>query len=285
MGWFFGIFKRRWKFLLFCLLLMEAAVIIWPDAIVLAPSRHAIDPGSAVPRMVAMGGEQLEVYVDRSPACGEEEPRAFVLEFCGSGYRAEEATSYIANNRWKDFPVEVWCLNYPGSGKTTLPAKLSAIPPAALATYDALKAVAGDRPIFIEANSLGGVPALYVASRRPTAGVIVQNPPPLKQLIMGRFGWWNLWLLATPVALQVPLEMNAPEIALQVPAGVPALFIQAMGDTYIPPAYQNRVIDAYAGVKTLLQVPAIGHNDGLPGEYEGRVQGWIREQWKQSIDD
>jgi pimeloyl-ACP methyl ester carboxylesterase len=225
----------------------------------------------------------LEVYVDRSPACGQGEPKAYVLEFCGNGYRAENATAYMAHHRWESFPVEVWCLNYPGSGRSGGAAKMAAIPPAALAAFDALKQVAGERPIFVEANSLGSVPAIYVASQRPAAGVIVQNPPPLKELLLGRFGWWNLWLMATPVAMQVPDDMNLIAVAPHVPPTMPTLFIQALGDSYVPPAYQNDVIDVYRGLKTILHVPGIGHNDGVPGEYEAQVQEWIRRLWQKTI--
>jgi hypothetical protein len=40
-----------------------------------------------------------------------------------------------------------------------------------------------------------------VAANRPCAGLVLTNPPPLRNMILQRFGWWNLWLLATPVAL------------------------------------------------------------------------------------
>jgi pimeloyl-ACP methyl ester carboxylesterase len=248
-------------------LIVEALAIFWPDVLVLAPSRH-----------------HIEVFVDRSPACGQAGPKAFVLEFCGNGYRAEQTTAYAAHHRWLELPVEVWCPNYPGSGRSSGSARMAAIPPAALAAYDALKQVAGERPIFVEANSLGSVPAIYVASQRPAAGVIVQNPPPLKELILGRFGWWNLWLMATPVAIQVPDEMDLITVAPRVPPTIPTLFIQSLGDSYVPPTYQNDVIEVYRGLKTILHVPGIGHNDGVPGEYELQIQIWLRHLWEKAVD-
>ena len=276
--------KLRWKLIISVFLILESVAIFWPDILVLAPSRHHIDAGTAQSRLLpAESGRELEVYVDRSPACGRKEPKAFVLEFCGNGYRAESATALVAHNRWGEFPVEVWCLNYPGSGRSSGSAKMAAIPPAALAAYDALKQVAGERPIFVEANSLGSVPAIYVASQRPAAGVIVQNPPPLKELLLGRFGWWNLWLMATPVAMQVPDEMNLLTVAPHIPPTMPTLFIQALGDSYVPPAYQNDIINACHGLKTILHVPGIGHNDGVPGEYEVQVQSWIRQLWSRRV--
>jgi pimeloyl-ACP methyl ester carboxylesterase len=279
------ILKRTLKAFIAIFVIAEIVAIGWPDFLVLRPSRHFIDPASATSRLVETGGGQLEVLVDRSPACGQAEPKAFVLEFCGNGFRAEQAAAYMAKHRWRDFPVEVWCLNYPGSGRSSGSAKMAAIPPAALATYDAIRQIAGSRPIFVEANSLGSVPAIYVASQRPAAGVIVQNPPPLKELIVGRFGWWNLWLLATPVAVQVPNDMNLLTVAPHIPPTMPTLFIQALGDSYVPPAYQNDIINACRGLKTILHVPGIGHNDGVPDEYETKVQAWIRHLWENTIQN
>jgi len=229
--------------------------------------------------LVPVGDKQVEVYVDRSPACGEDEPKAFVLVFLANGWRAEQFAAAIAANRWHEFPVEVWCENYPGHGKSTGSAKMKDIPPAALASYDALRERAGNRPIFLGANSLGCISALYVAGQRPVSAVIVQNPPPLRRLILSKFGWWNLGLVAGPVALSVPHDMNLPDTVSQVPATIPALFIQAMDDTYILPSWQNLIIDAYAGPKTILHVPGIGHNDGVPPDYETQVQAWIRTRW------
>ena len=58
-----------------------------------------------------------------------------------------------------------------------------------------------------------------------------------------------------------------------------------MGDTYTPPDYQNNVIDAFTGVKTILHVPQIGHNDGLPSDYEEQVKAWIRTLWEKTIQN
>ena len=45
------------------------------------------------------------------------------------------------------------------------------------------------RPIILAGNSLGGAVALYVASKRPAAAMILQNPPPLQRMILQKYGW------------------------------------------------------------------------------------------------
>jgi hypothetical protein len=99
---------------------------------------------------------------------------------------------------------------------------------------------------------------------------------------MGRHGWWNLWLLATPVALQIPSELNAPSVAPDVK--VPAIFLMSGGDTMIPQSYQKAVHDAYGGPKTVVTIPNIDHNDGVPAEYEKQVREWIGELWEKTLN-
>src|SRR2546429_470384 len=69
-----------------------------------------------------------------------------------------------------------------------------------------------------------GPPAAWtVAANRPVAGLVLPNPPPLRRLILRRFGWGNLWLAAGPVAMGVPSELNSLDNATKVHA--PAVFI------------------------------------------------------------
>src|SRR5437667_14026 len=68
---------------------------------------------------------------------------------------------------------------------------------------------------------------------------------PLRQLIMGRYGWWNLWLVAGTVAWHVPAELDSLENARHISA--PAVFILADQDDFVGPRYQRMVLEAYAG--------------------------------------
>ena len=102
---------------------------------------------------------------------------------------------------------------------------LSALVPAALAGYDAVAARAEGRPILAAGHSMGTVPALMVAARQKIAGVVLHNPPPLRELIQGRFGWWNLWLGSSLVARGVPRELDSLSNARE--SECPAVFILA----------------------------------------------------------
>jgi len=249
---------------------------------ILFPSRQPIDAVSAKRVLVpTSGGRNVEVWVDRSSGAVATEPQAYVIEFTGNATRAEQVASFSAM-RWGARPIEMWMVNYPGYGGSDGSADLGAIPPAALAVYDHVAKVAGKRPIFLAGNSLGTTAALYLATQRPAAGLILQNPPAIRSLILSKFGWWNLWLLAGPVALQVPGELTSPDNAAKVRA--PAVFILADDDDFVVPANQRKVVDAYAGPKREIHM-AGGHNDSVHGEAERELQGgldWIWESIKKN---
>jgi alpha-beta hydrolase superfamily lysophospholipase len=249
------------------------------DRLVLFPSTHPINAGAAARKTIDFNGRELEIWTARSRAADGQEPEGFVLEFCGNATRAEEIADYVAD-RWASRPVEAWVVNYPGYGGSAGGAKLNLIPPAALAAYDALAMVASGRPIFVEGNSLGTAPALYVAAHRPVAGLVLQNPPPLQSLILRRHGWYNLWLVAGPVAMQVPAELNSLKTAPKVT--VPAIFLTADGDTLVPPAYQRRVVNAYAGSKRIIDLRNASHWDGVSGDAEKQLLEGIEWLWQGS---
>jgi hypothetical protein len=183
-------------------------------------------------------------FIAFSPGCADNTPEAFVLDFCGNGTRAEMVAAAIAW-RWQNRPVEAITVNYPGYGTGTGPADMDTMPAMALDAFDSVAHLAAGKPIIVTGHSLGCTAALYVGANRPVAGLVLENPPPLKQLIIGRFGWWNLWLGAIPVAYQIPHQLDT--IANARNCHAPAVLISAIHDDYIPPKYHHMVFDVYAG--------------------------------------
>jgi pimeloyl-ACP methyl ester carboxylesterase len=162
---------------------------------------------------------------------------------------------------WNNRAVEVWGVNYPGFGGSTGPARLARLGPAALTGFDALKQVAGDRPIILFGTSLGTATALHIAAQRPVAGLILQNPPPIREMILRQFGWWNLWLLAGPFAQKIPAALDSVANAKAVHA--PVIFLLADEDEVVAPRFQTLVVDTYAGEKQVIQLPGAGHNSPI----------------------
>ncbi|MDQ3200067.1 MAG: alpha/beta hydrolase, partial [Verrucomicrobiota bacterium] len=182
--------------------------------------------------------------------------------FYGNADRAEYWPAEEAE-MWNGRAVEVWGVNYPGFGGSTGPARLAQLGPAGLAAFDALQEVAQERPIVVFGTSLGTTVALNIAAQRPLAGLILQNPPPIREMIRRQFGWWNLRLLTGPLARKIPPELDS--IANARATRSPAIFLLAEEDEVVAPRYQALVVDAYAGEKRVIQLPGADHNSPIDG--------------------
>ena len=236
-----------------------------PDHLILFPTTAPINASGAVRKTIPFEHGQLEVWTAQSQlARSKGNADTYILRFYGNADRADRWPAEEAE-MWHDRAVEIWGMNYPGFGGSTGPARLSKIGPAALTAFDELRRHAGERPIVPFGTSIGATAALHVAASRPAgiAGLILQNPPPLREMILRRFGWWNLWLLAGPVALQIPKDLDSISNAKAINA--PAIFLLAEKDEVVPPHYHRLVVDAYAGEKRVISLRSAYHNDPIEG--------------------
>ena len=186
---------------------------------------------------------------------------------------------------WNDRAVEIWGMNYPGFGGSTGPARLSRIGPAAVAAFDELRRHAADRPIVAYGASIGATAALHVAASRPAGitGLILHNPPPLREMILRQFGWWNLWLLAGPVTLQLPRDLDS--IANARVSRAPSIFLLSEKDEIVAPRFHRLVVDAYAGEKHVIALRGAYHNDPIEGaalaDLNEALDWLLEENWRQ----
>ena len=234
-----------------------------PDHLILFPTKAPIDAGEAARKMVPFQNGELEVWTAKSYRAKQQAGAdIYVLRFYGNADRADRWVAAEAEE-WNGRAVEIWGMNYPGFGRSTGPARLSRIGPAAIAAFDELKRHAAGRPIVLYGASLGSAAALHVARQRPVAGLILHNPLPLRQMILRRFGWWNLWLLAGPIALQIPRDLDSISNAKAIQT--PAIFLLAEKDEIVPPRYHRLVVDAYAGQKRVVTLRDAYHNTPVEG--------------------
>jgi hypothetical protein len=258
------IFPRRRRLL--AIVVVYFAVILFgrlPDHLILFPTTSRIDAHGAVRKTIPFENGQLELWTAKSRlAQAKGHADTYVLRFYGNADRADRWAATEAE-MWNNRAVEIWGANYPGFGGSTGPARLSRIGPAALAAFDELQRNASARPIVVYGASLGSAAALSVAASRPVSGLILHNPPPLREMILRQFGWWNLWLLAGPVALQVPRDLDS--IANAKASHGPAIFFLAERDEVVAPRFHRLVVDAYAGEKRVISMPGAYHNSPIEG--------------------
>ena len=254
---------KRWRLALLLLAIYIPVVAFGnlADRLILFPSTYPISSGDAKRTFIPFEGGQLEIWTAQSQLAKQSgRVDAYVLRFYGNADRADRWVAMEAEE-WNRRAVEVWGVNYPGFGGSTGPARLARMGPAGIAAFDALKAKAGERPVIVFGASIGTTAALHVVAQRPVAGAILHNPPALRQMILRQFGWWNLWLLAAPVAAQLPRELDS--VANAKAARTPAIFMLAERDEVVAPRWQRLVADAYAGEKRIIDLRGASHNSPL----------------------
>lgn len=224
------------------------------DWFILEPTRHPLPADGKTRRTVRTRHGEVEVWTGRTH---DLPPEIYVLKFIGSAGRAERATHHPADVQ-PGVPAEVWTLNPPGYGGSSGRARLSILAEVARCVCAELSQEADRRPIIAWGNSLGTALALHVGSQFPLHGLILRNPPPLREVIMGRFGWWSLGIGASLIARQIPAELDSCRNARRCRA--PALFVTAAQDRIVPPRFQRQGMDAYAGKKRLVVLRDADHH-------------------------
>jgi hypothetical protein len=278
-----------WRLLVICIVYL--AVMFFghlADHLILFPTRGSINASGAVRKMVPFENGELEIWTAQSRRAQQKrQADLFILRFYGNADRADRWVAADAE-MWNDRAVEIWGMNYPGFGGSTGPAHLSKVGPAALAAFEELQhqAISKNvvesavpsgsslnpalraahetaRPIVVFGTSIGATAALHLAASRPSriAGLILQNPPPLREMILRQFGWWNLWSLAGPVALQIPRDLDC--IANAKTSRARAIFLLAEKDEMVAPRFHELVVDAYAGEKRVVTLHGAYHNDPI----------------------
>jgi hypothetical protein len=95
-------------------------------------------------------------------------------------------------------------------------------------------------------------------------------------MILRQFGWWNLWLLAGPVALQMPRDLGS--ITNARTSRAPAIFLLAERDEVVAPRFHRLVVEAYAGEKRVIALRGAYHNDPIEGAALANLNnalGWL----------
>lgn len=231
------------------------------DKLILQPSNHSIEAPHKLRELVEFSGGHLEIWRETNQpllpihAVDRIHPELFVLKFPGTGGRAERGTPHPAEV-WDDLHAEVWTVNPPGYGGSSGPATIKSFPAMAEAAFEHVRRVADGRAVVVIGNSLGNLPALYVSATYQVDALLLRNPPPLHELIIGKHGWWNFGL-ARFIAQQVPAELCTIRNASETNS--PALFVMSGKDRMVPPQFQQRVIDAHAGENRVFLLPDADH--------------------------
>jgi uncharacterized protein len=245
------------------------------DRLILCPTNHAIQVSDKTCRSLSVGQDTVEVWVqDVGPV--ERDVDVYVLKFVGTGGRAECSTDQPACY-WPELGTRLWTVNPPGYGGSSGRASVRKLAPTARAVLEDLMRWADGRPVVLFGNSLGGTCALHLAARYKVDGLILRNPPPLREMILGRFGWRSCYLGAWLITRQVPEELDCRANARR--AAAPAVFVMSAQDTTVPPRYQRFIHEAYCGEKEIVVLENAGHAGALSLEGAAAYQRALDWLW------
>jgi pimeloyl-ACP methyl ester carboxylesterase len=230
------------------------------------PSHHYL-PSEKREMIISAKWGQVQIWREyHFPASANRsaEAQLLILRFLGSRGRAEMATLDPAN-RIPEIPSEIWTVNAPGFGTTTGPASLARYGDCALLAHEALLKHAEGRPVWVAGKSLGTAAALLATAHLGASGLILRNAMPLRELMVRRYGWWNLWIPAWITGRHIPQALDSVRNAIRCRA--PALFLVSKEDRIVPPDYQQRVIRAYGGNKKVLWIDG-GHDERILAHHD-----------------
>lgn len=260
------------------------------NRMVLRPSRYPIEPSTQQRVMLTANERPLECFVQQN-FDSDDPPELLILKFPGTAGRAELATTFPAA-MLGDVRVEMWTWNPPGYGRSSGRASLARIADAAIEFWTQVtqRRRGATTSVWLCANSLGCVSALHVAaSLQPdprTSGMIMRNPPPLVPVVKRVAERYPLGGWIHPVVESLCDSMNAMHTAGQVT--LPAVFLQSELDTLVPIAYQNQVIDAYAGQHRVVLMEGLDHGGIATEQHEPRIEdsiGWLWERTGCTTDE
>lgn len=245
------------------------------DHFALQPTRDPIDPEQRRRRPISTPVGDFEVWI-YDHAVAEQRDRMLAIKFPGAGGRAERGGPHPLEC-WPGFGGEVWIVNPPGYGGSTGRASLHHVTTVVRALWnDFCIEHPAARPLVI-GNSIGCSAALYLASLYEVSGLMLRNPVPLRELILGRHSWWNFGTAARWLVRSIPDDLDPIDNARRCRS--PALIVQSQCDTLVPTRYQDLIIDAYGGPKRVFVAAGINHHEPIPDGQKasyGDALSWLR---------
>ena len=259
------------------------AILRWlADRFVLMPSRHPVEiSDEKTQRLIEGPLGRLDVWEHVIPSTDVSSRSAplLVLKFPGTGGRAERSSIHPMD-AWPDRHGRVWTVNPPGYGGSEGRASLQHIVPTARTVAEAAIAAHPDHRWILCGNSLGNLSVCYLAAHFPdrVAAALLRNPPPLREVIKGRFPWWRTMFLAHGVAAAVPADLSTHENANHSRA--PALFVTSEHDRLVRPAAQAMILKNWQGPKDQFIIAGADHPDPIPEsqmpEYQRKLDWLLR---------
>jgi fermentation-respiration switch protein FrsA (DUF1100 family) len=238
-----------------CVVLLIGMGMFFSDRFIFFPSRangewdrNRHETGAEEVTFAATDGARLVSWYLRTTNA-----RATVLFFHGNAGNLSHRTDIIQT--LADLDADVLIVGYHGYGKSEgEPSEVGLYmdADAAYAYLTEQRGVPASR-LIVFGESLGGGPAIDLASRKPCAGLIVQSP----FTSIGDMASHTLPFFPTGWLMQSKIDNLAkiPQIV------VPKLFFAAKADEIVPYKQTRQLFEAASEPKTWVEFDGCGHND------------------------
>lgn len=200
--------------------------------------------------------------------------RGTLLYFGGNGHLM--VNGYHIMQGILQGPANVLTVDYRGYGQSDGTPSIAALKQDALRVYDHLRSHGtGPEQIVVHGQSLGSFVALWVARRRPVAGVVLETPVSNVEALFGHLApWWTRAFIRFDIDPKLTEEDNLERISGLT---VPLLVLAGETDRVAHPDMARELFDAAPGPDKRLEVlPGGGHNDLPPREdYRGHFRTFL----------
>lgn len=200
--------------------------------------------------------------------------RGTVVFFGGQGFYLVQSQGYV--EALTQYPVDVLMVDYRGYGKSEGAPSIAALEADALAVVDYATDSLGVAPadLVVHGHSLGTFVALYAATQRPTAGVVLENPATDVE------GWRRSvlpWYLRLFIRLDFAESLQAVDNTARIQqVEEPVLIVAGSADPITPAAMARTLAEANEAAE-LVVVEGGGHN----GLYEDAA---VQEAYRALLD-
>jgi len=225
---------------------LQERLIFFPQPLSQDPVQA--NPGAAIEEVSLVTADQVQLHGWLVKATTAQAPAPLLIYFGGNA----EEVSWLASTAERYAGWSLLLFNYRGYGRSEGKPGEAELFADALQIYDyAASRVQGGR-VAVMGRSLGSGAAVYLAARRPVAGVILVSPyDSVESVAKGIYPY-------LPIGLMLKHRFDSLSRAPQIKA--PLLCLVASDDRVIPQPHSERLYAAWGGRKEWREIRPAAHD-------------------------
>ncbi len=225
---------------------LQERLIFFPQPLAQDPLRA--NPGTAMEEVNLITSDQVRLHGWLARPGATQAPAPILIYFGGNA----EEVSWLASSAGRYAGWSLLTLNYRGYGRSEGKPGEAELFADALRIYDYAASRAQGGRVAVMGRSLGSGVAVYLASQRPAAAVILVSPyDSVESVAKGIYPY-------LPVGLMLKHRFDSLARAPKIKA--PLLCLVASDDRVIPRPHSERLYAAWGGPRQWLEIRPAGHD-------------------------